>query len=116
MDVLRCSECECVGDTREGCFGSALAVVDSLLAVGNALNGSGAQFTCFSGTKVRKLTQLLVAVGNALNGSVLLYERTVVGPAGHGLALRWDLRRILVRLPSTKVQILTQLLVHEYKY
>ena len=82
MDVLRCGECKCAGDTREGCFGSALAVVDSLLAV-----------------------------GNALNGSVLLYERTVVGPAGHGLALRWDLRRILVRLPSTKVQILTQLLV-----
>ena len=107
MDVLRCSECVCVGDTREGCFGSALAVVDSLLAVGNALNGSGAQFTCFSGTKVQKLTQLLVAVGNALNSTVQCCCTS---------ARWWGQRGTGLRSDGNSATFSSGCLVQKYKY
>ena len=66
VDVVQCPECECLGDTRDGCFGGALAVSGPLLVV-----------------------------GNPLNGSALLYSRRFVGPPGRGLEVRWELRQVL---------------------
>lgn len=66
VDVISCPDCQCSGGKRAGCFGSAIAVAGSVLAV-----------------------------GHALNGSVLLYTRRLVGPPGRGLELRWELERVL---------------------
>ena len=66
VDVIQCPGCICSGNTRAGCFGSAVAVTGSLLAA-----------------------------GHALNGSVLLYSRHIVGPPGQGLELRWELEKVL---------------------
>jgi hypothetical protein len=69
VDVVQCREavgCACQDASRRSCFGSALAVSDSLLAV-----------------------------GNPANGSVLLCAREVVGPPGRGLELRWSVRKVL---------------------
>jgi hypothetical protein len=37
----------------------------------------------------------LLAVGNPLNGSVLLYSRQFVGPPGRGLQVKWELVQVL---------------------
>ena len=76
VDVVQCPDCHCSGSdlgARKGCYGSSLAVSDSLLAV-----------------------------GYPNNGSVLLYSRHLVGPPGQGLSLRWMLRQVLTNSWQTE--------------